>query len=106
MLPGPGEKKGSKFYIIDWAGSSVNGFAFFDLMKLSQSFKYPKVYSRQVIMKHCKTLGCSAEDAMSYLLGAIAGLGRNLGYFPRHRYVEMSVELCRLLSVTLGMNTA
>jgi len=108
MLPAPGErgKARQKFYIIDWAGSSTKGFAFFDLMKLSQSFKYPNFYSRRIIVKHCEILGCHVDDARSYLLAAIASLGRNLEHFPRHRYVAMSVELCHRLSGILGMDIA
>ena len=108
MLPAPGEEERSRhgFYVIDWAGSSIRGFAMFDLMKLSQSFKYPGFYSRRIIVKHCEILECNLDDALSYLLAAIAGLGRNLEHFPRHRYVAMSVELCRRLSGILGMDIA
>lgn len=91
----------SKFCIIDWAGSSTRGFAFFDLMKLGQSLKFPAFYCRRIISKHCHILECDVEDAMSYLLAALAVLGRNLEHFPRHRYVDMSVGLCRLLAGTL-----
>lgn len=106
MLPGPNErgKERQKFYIIDWAGSSTKGFAFFDLVKLSRSFKYPNIYTRRIIVKHCEILGCDVDDALSYLLAAIASLGRNLEYFPRHRYVEMSVELCRRLIGILDLD--
>jgi len=106
MLPDPNErgKESRKFYIIDWAGSSTKGYAFFDLIKLSQSLNFPNFYTRRIIVKHCEILGCDVDDALSYLLAALASLGRNLEHFPRHRYVEMSVELCRRLIGILGLD--
>lgn len=100
MLPSHSDRRESnqRFYIIDWAGSSTKGFAFFDLVKLAESLKFPAFFFRRIIVKHCNILECDIEDAMSYLLAAIACLGRNLEYFPRHRYIEMSVGLYRKLS--------
>ena len=95
MLPGPDEpdKTSPKFTVIDWAGSSTQGFAFFDLMKLARSFKFPALFTKQIIRKQCIALECSEHDAMSCLLAALGTLGMNLENFPPHIYVRMAAEL-------------
>ena len=95
MLPGPDEpgKTSPKFTIIDWAGSSTRGFAFFDLMKLARSFKFPALFTKQIIRKQCIALECTEHDAMSCLLAALGTLGMTLENFPPHIYVRMASEL-------------
>jgi hypothetical protein len=92
----------SKFYIIDWAGSSIRGFAFFDLMKLARSFKFPDLFTRRIIDAQCAALDCAVQNSMDYLLAALGALGRNLGHFPAHIYTQMSVELIQDLSRVIG----
>lgn len=95
MLPRENTSQGFhlNFNIIDWAGSSTAGFAFFDLMKLARSLKFPGFFTRRLICEHCSILGCEPQDAMAYLLSALGTLGRNLDNFPRPVYLRMGTEL-------------
>jgi hypothetical protein len=94
MLPGSDDhgETSPKFRVIDWAGSSTKGFAFFDLMKLARSFKFPGLFTKQIIRKQCALLECAEEDVMSYLLAALGTLGMNLENFPPRIYAQMAME--------------
>lgn len=99
LLPGAGQSgEQPKFYIIDWAGSKTEGFAFFDLIKLTCNLNLPDFYARRLVKRHCRIMECDSQDAMSYLLAGIADMGLNLENFPHHVYVKMSVELCGRLA--------
>lgn len=104
MLPGP-DHPGSappKFTVIDWAGSSTKGFAFFDLMKLARSFKFPGLFTKQVIRKQCTILECAEDDIMGYLLAGLGALGMNLENFPPRIYVQMASECIEDLHRIIG----
>lgn len=104
MLPGPDEpdETSSKFRVIDWAGSSTRGFAFFDLMKLARSFKFPGLFTKQILRKQCTVLECAEKDIMGYLLAALGTLGMNLENFPPRIYVQMATECVEDLHRIIG----
>lgn len=106
MLPGPDDpgNNATKFTIIDWAGSSTGGFAFFDLMKLARSFKFPGLFTKQIIRKQCAVLECAEKDIMGYLLAALGALGMNLENFPPRIYVQMASECIEDLHRIIGKN--
>ncbi len=88
----------SRFRVIDWAGSTVEGIAFFDLMKFCQSFQVPRYYTRKAVLTHCRILDCSMKEARFYLIAALARLGQNLDQFPRSAYIHMSHSLFNYMS--------
>jgi len=107
MLPltKPAGAPSPQFCIIDWAGSSISGFAFFDLMKLARSFKFPVFFTRRIINRQCAILDCAIDHSMDYLLAALGALGLNLENFPVHIYTQMSVALMQDLSRITGDTT-
>ncbi|WP_035238087.1 hypothetical protein [Desulfobacter vibrioformis] len=88
----------SKFRVIDWAGSAVEGIPFFDLMKFCQSFQVQRYYTRKAILTHCRILDCSIKEARFYLIAALALLGKNLDQFPRSAYIHLSHSLFHYMS--------
>ena len=106
MLPGSDAQNetSSKFRVIDWAGSSTKGFAFFDLMKLARSFKFPGLFTKQILRKQCAVLECGQEDIMGYLLTALGALGMNLENFPPRIYVQMATECIEDLNRIIHIN--
>lgn len=88
-----GRVHSGSFRVIDWAGSSVEGIPFFDLMKFCQSFQVPRYFTRKEILTHCRILDCNMRDARFYLIAALALLGQNLDQFPRSAYINLSHSL-------------
>lgn len=78
-----------KFVLIDWAGSNVQGYAIFDLIRMADSFKVNPQRLAENLEAHCQILGCDIHDAKSYLLAAAGHLALNLGCFPVERFVHM-----------------
>jgi hypothetical protein len=75
------------FKIIDWAGSLIQGYAMYDLLRLGLSLKLTTTQMHQQIASHCQILNCDLVDASSHLLSALAYMSMNLEYFPLHRFV-------------------
>lgn len=96
MLPQKKTDSKNRFYIIDWAGSSPKGIPLFDVFKLCQSFQVPRFVIRRILKKHCALLDCELDDALSYLITALAVLGSNLNQFPRDAYMKLAKELFAL----------
>lgn len=91
----------SRFRVIDWAGSTVEGIPFFDLMKFCQSFQVPRYYTRKAILTHCRILNCNMREARFYLIAALALLGQNLDQFPRNAYIHLSHSLFNYMTIMM-----
>lgn len=78
------------FFIIDWRGSRIDGFPFFDLVRLSMSFGLAPRELRKEIAATCESLECAAVDVNSYLAAALGELSMRLGEFSRERFLQMT----------------
>ncbi len=94
--------KTRRFVIIDWAGSELFGFPFFDLIKLAISFNDSNYKLRKELLRHCKVLNCDPMDAMSYLLTALGYLGQNLECFPFSNYLALAEHCFQRLNQTIN----
>lgn len=90
---GERQKWRNRFVIIDWPGSTIHGYAIFDLVRMSQSMNLNYPSCRREIDRHCQLLKCQTIDAMSYLLAALGHIAMNLEYFPVDAYARM-VDSC------------
>lgn len=96
ILIQPGVSAGEKqlwrdrFVIIDWPGSEMYGYAFFDLLRMSQSMRLNSKNLRKEVASHCQLLKCKKSDSMSYLLAALGHIAMNLEYFPVETYIHMA----------------
>jgi hypothetical protein len=90
-------------YLIDWAGASISGHPFFDLMKICRSSGASKHRTHQEIRKHCQVIGCSMGDARSYLVAALGFLGLNREHFPLDRYIALCEADFKTLNVALNL---
>jgi hypothetical protein len=79
-----------RFVVIDWPGSTTNGYAFFDLLRLAASMKLRNTSLRAEIARHSQALDCNPEDARSYLLAALGHIAMTLENFPMERFVNMA----------------
>ncbi|MBI4563352.1 MAG: phosphotransferase [Planctomycetes bacterium] len=86
-------KQTPKFVLIDWYGSRIRGYPFYDLIRLAMSMKLSHRGLRNEIIAHCEILGCNVHHARHYLSAALGYLGRNLNYFPFKSYLRL-VENC------------
>ena len=78
------------FFIIDWRGSRIDGFPFFDLVRLSMSFGLSPDELRREIIATCESLECALVDVNSYLAAALGEISTRLEEFPRERFLQMT----------------
>lgn len=81
------------FYVIDWAGATIQGFPTFDLVRLAISLRTNPNVAKSCMDRMSKTISCEYEDTISYTLSAVGELGTRLEHFPIARYHEMSVKV-------------
>jgi hypothetical protein len=94
--------RGRKFILIDWAGSAIQGYPIYDLVRLASSLRISHRALAREVSRHCAILGCAPEDARSYLLSALGHLGMNLEHFPRERYIRLVDSSIEILDRALG----
>jgi hypothetical protein len=89
-----------KFYVIDWAGATLQGFPLFDLTRLAISLRVSTRVAKECMSRFSNTLSCEQDDLLSYVLCAIGELGTRLEHFPTERYLDMSVKLFDFVAAT------
>ena len=94
-------RKNGGLVVIDWGGSQVKGYGFFDLIRLSSSLGISKKRLIEESLWHIQTLSCNQVEAELHLLGALGHYGRSLGQFPIERFAEMAVYCWDILRSTL-----
>lgn len=79
-------------YVIDWGGAAVRGFPMFDLLRMSHSLRLPaRAFARQ-LRRGAEAIGGEPAQASHHVLAALAGLGDNLGQWPKAQYAQVSAE--------------
>jgi Phosphotransferase enzyme family len=78
------------FTLIDWRGSTTDGFPLFDLIRTAESFALSARALRLQLRRHRAALGCQVADLPLYLLGALGHYAAHLG--------EMSPVLFRTMA--------
>jgi hypothetical protein len=82
--------------VIDWAGSEVDGYGIYDLVRFKQSFNIPDARYRSELRWYAELMG--GEDAVTaHLLGALGHYADRLGEFPRERFVTLATDCYALL---------
>jgi hypothetical protein len=82
-----------RFVVIDWAGSELRGYPFYDLVRFSLSVGMTPRALRAEVTRHSNVLGVDSLDAMSSLLSALGHLAIHLECFPMEQYLRM-VHAC------------
>jgi hypothetical protein len=90
-----------EFMIIDWGGSSVDGFAIFDLVKFAESAALTPRALRTELAAHADRLGCSLDQTRIYLIAALGYIWQNLNQFPPERFATMAKTNLRTLDAAL-----
>jgi hypothetical protein len=80
--------------VIDWRGSRMDGYGFFDLVKFAHSFRVKAEDLRSEVQIHAKSFGIDVIDARTTLLASCGFISRNLGEFPVENFVAMTSSLC------------
>ena len=80
----------SRFTVIDWGGSEIEGYPIFDLVRFSLSFQLSSSRLQTEVVRHCRVLQCETIDAVSYVLAALGHIANNLGHFPLDRFSQMT----------------
>jgi hypothetical protein len=81
------------FVLIDWRGSTIDGFPIFDLVKFAQSSRLSRKLLRAELGAHADRLGCDILETRSYLLAALGYIWIHLDQFPPDRFLTMG-ERC------------
>ncbi len=71
----------SRFQFIDWASADVNGYPYYDLVRIGNTFRSTM---NQRLKTHYSILQSSEEDVGGTITAALGSLRDNLGYCPRH----------------------
>ena len=91
----------SKFVIIDWDGARVNGYAFYDLVRLAQALKLSKRTLKPAVSAYCQVMQCNTQQAEYYLISAFASSYLELGGWQQERFIYLlegcmkTLEECR-----------
>ena len=91
------------FRLIDWPDCRVRGYAFYDLVRLFESFGGSRELMAQAVNQQVKSLDCERQDARSYLAAALGLLGLHRGHFPLEAYVAMAEKAVRRLDSVLEL---
>jgi hypothetical protein len=82
-----------RFVIVDWAGSRIDGYGIYDLLRLARSLRLGARALHAELRHHARALGCARADVASHLAAALGHLGMNLECFPPDRYAR-TVDGC------------
>jgi len=96
LLPMSRSKQASgrwPFRLIDWGASRLEGFPFWDLMRIMPSLQIPKRVARKVLRRECEVMGMTIQEGRYCLLLACADLGTYRNEFPLDRYLA-AVKQC------------
>jgi hypothetical protein len=83
--------------LIDWRGSRLDGFGFFDLVKFAQSFRLDARTVQNEIDEHSRSLKIDPADVKSTFLAGCGSINRNLDHFPLRNFLAMTSSLYELL---------
>jgi hypothetical protein len=86
------------FKVIDWRGSRIEGYGFFDLLRFAQSFQIGRKTLFEEIQAHQRILNYSRDEAWFTLLSGCGHVARNLGQFPVERFGKMATSLAQFFS--------
>ena len=76
------DQQAPAFRIIDWAGGSMHGAPFYDLVRLSLSLHQDRRHLRRELLLHAAILGCRPAHSVHYLCTALGDLTRHMGEWP------------------------
>jgi hypothetical protein len=97
-----GDRARIPFQVIDWAGASVQGVPFYDLVRVASSLELGRLRFRRALRIHCAILGCRPEHSRHYLCVAFGRLLRNLGEWPEEQFVGTARSCLRYVDDALG----
>jgi hypothetical protein len=87
---GRGKPWWDRFVVIDWGGSRLDGFPFWDLFRIAQSVGASDRRLAAEAAAQAGLLGCEPRDARSYLAAALGDLGLHLNHFPFENYARLA----------------
>jgi hypothetical protein len=88
VLKSPAAAAARKFVLIDWPGSRLRGYPFFDLVAFGSVMNVRGADLKGEVSAHREILGYTPEEARYSLLAALGDLGLNLDCFPIEEYVR------------------
>lgn len=77
----------TKFFLIDWDGVTLRGYAFYDLVRVAGSFNLSKAKFQVALQQYCAVMGCDKKQAKYYLISAFAFLYADLGDWQYERFL-------------------
>jgi hypothetical protein len=77
----------TKFVLIDWDGVTLKGYAFYDFVRVADSFKLSKAKFQLALQRYCGVMACDKKQATYYLISAFAFLYADLGDWQYERFL-------------------
>jgi hypothetical protein len=87
---GVADANDAPFVVIDWPGATMQGYPFYDLLRIARSMRLSAAGLRNEVRRHRRILDLDSTGAMGHLLAGLGHIGLNLGCFPMDMYVDMS----------------
>lgn len=94
------------FTLVDWRGSTTDGFPIFDLIRAAGSFGLSPKALRRELQLHRAALACQEQDLALYLLGALGHYAAHLGEMSPSLFRNMADESVSYLLSALEMHTS
>lgn len=82
-----------QFRVIDWAGSSTNGYPGFDAIRYLLSAFGRNSHRDQWLRSYCDATDLTQSDIAVGCLCALGQIGGNLNQFPKPRFVDLVLTL-------------
>lgn len=89
------------FTLVDWRGSTTDGFPLFDLIRVAESFGLSRRALSRELHRHRAALGCQIADLPLYLLGALGHYATHLGEMSPALFQTMADDCVTLLTRAL-----
>jgi hypothetical protein len=89
------------FYVIDWAGASMQGVPVYDLVRISMSLGVSVSRFDHELTRLCGILDCRDTYLMGYLLVAMGTLWENRGEWPVENFTQNATRCIEYLKRAL-----
>ena len=80
--------------VIDWAGSSVNGYPLFDTISFGESVGRSASRLRRDLLAYCEELRIAPRHSASYVCAALGAVVLKADCFPKPRFINLCSNMC------------
>jgi hypothetical protein len=91
-----------RFVVIDWPGSTIRGYGFFDLVRFARATGLSRSRLKAEVAEHCRILKCELSDAKCHMTAALGYLEMHRERFPLEHFKRMADACLETLRAVCG----